>query len=83
MSDALRTIVTDEVRRWFEEALSNAVVILRPMSHDAKWGPMVFQTDLSDEGLTSAIISHRWLMMSAIKRGLSGRLGKQRDSVVA
>jgi hypothetical protein len=83
MSDAMRSIVVDEVRRWFEEALSNAVVMLRPMSHDAKWGPMVFQTGLSDEGLTSAVTSHRWLMMSAIKRGLSGRLGKQRDTVVA
>ena len=80
---ALRSIVTDLVRRWFEQALTEAVVVLRPMSHDAKWGPRVYETGLSDEGLTAALVSHRWLMMSAIKRDLSGRLGKQRDSVVA
>jgi len=50
----------DEVRRWFEEAFSQAVVVLRPMSHDERWGPNVFETGLSDEGLTAAVVSHRW-----------------------
>lgn len=80
--ETLRKICADEVRRWFEEALSQAVVVLRPLSHDARWGPMVFDTGLSDEGLTAAVVSHRWLLLSAIKRGLAGRLGRMRESVV-
>jgi hypothetical protein len=78
---ALKAIVEDEVRRWFEQALSEAVVVLRPMAHDAKWGPKVYETGLSDEGLTAAVVSHRWHMMSAIKRGLAGRLGRAKDGV--
>lgn len=77
--EALRSICEDEVRRWFEEALSQAVVVLRPMSLDERWGPKVFDTGLSDEGLTAAIVSHRWLLLSAIKRGLAGRLGRLKD----
>jgi hypothetical protein len=78
--ETLNAICEDEVRRWFEQALTEAVVVLRPMAHDDKWGPSVFETGLSDEGLTAAVVSHRWHMMTAIKRGLAGRLGKQRDA---
>lgn len=78
--ETLRRICEDEVRRWFEEALSQAVVVLRPMAHDERWGPNVFETGLSDEGLTAAVVSHRWLLISAIKRGLAGRLGRMKDS---
>lgn len=78
--DALKSICQDEVRRWFEEALSQAVVVLRPMSLDGRWGPKVFETGLSDEGLTAAMVSHRWLLLSAIKRGLAGRLGRLKDA---
>lgn len=78
--ETLRKICSDEVRRWFEESLAQAVVVLRPMSHDARWGPMVYETGLSDEGLTSAVVSHRWLLLSAIKRGLAGRLGRLREA---
>jgi hypothetical protein len=80
--DTIRSICDDEVRRWFEQALTEAVVVLRPMARDEKWGPKVFETGLSDEGLTAAVISHRWHMMSAIKRGLAGRLGRAREAVV-
>jgi hypothetical protein len=80
--ETLRKICADEVRRWFEESLAQSVVVLRPMSHDARWGPKVFETGLSDEGLTAAVVSHRWLLMSAIKRGLSGRLGRLRETAV-
>ena len=73
---ALHAICEDEVKRWFEQALVEAVVNLRPMAHDKHWGPKVYETGLSDEGLTAAVMSHRWHMMSAIKRGLAGRLGK-------
>jgi len=76
----LRSIVEDELQRWFEQALVEAVVALRPMAHDAKWGPMVYETALSDEGLTAAIVSHRWHMMSALKRGLAGRLGTRKEA---
>jgi hypothetical protein len=79
--DTLTRISRDEVRRWFEEAMAQAVVVLRPLAHDADWGPRVFDTGLSDEGLTAAVISHRWLLMSAIKRGLAGRLGAGRSKV--
>lgn len=79
--DTLKKICQDEVRRWFEEALSQAVVVLRPMAQSEKWGPNVFETGLSDEGLTAAVISHRWLLLSAIKRGLAGRLGRMKEAV--
>ena len=75
----IRRLSEDVVRRWFEEALAQAVVVLRPMSRDARWGPAVFETGLSDEGLTAAVVSHRWLLMSAIKRDLAGRLGRLRE----
>ena len=76
---ALRAIVEDEVRRWFAQAFTEAIVVLRPMEHNAAWGPKVYETALSDEGLTAAVVSHRWHMMSAIKRGLAGRLGRPKD----
>jgi len=79
--ETLRRICEDEVRRWFEEALSQAVVVLRPMAHDERWGPSVFETGLSDEGLTAAVVSHRWLLISVIKRGLAGRLGRMKETV--
>lgn len=78
--EALMTLAEDEVQRWFEQALTDAVIVLRPMAHDAKWGPSVYQTGLSDEGLTTAVVSHRWHMMTAIRRGLSGRLGQIKKS---
>lgn len=78
--ETLRRICEDEVRRWFEEALSQAVVVLRPMAHDERWGPSVFDSGLSDDGLTAAVVSHRWLLISAIKRGLAGRLGRMKET---
>lgn len=78
--EALMSLAEDEVQRWFEQALTDAVIVLRPMAHDAKWGPSVYTTGLSDEGLTSAVVSHRWHMMTAIRRGLSGRLGQIKKS---
>jgi len=78
--DTLKRICEDEVRRWFEEALAQAVVVLKPLSHDERWGPRVFDTGLSDEGLTAAVISHRWLIMSAVKRNLAGRLGRLKET---
>lgn len=80
-AETLKRICEDEVRRWFEEALAQAVVVLRPLAHDVRWGPRVFETGLSDEGLTAAVISHRWLILSAVKRGLAGRLGRLRETV--
>jgi len=77
----LRSIVEDEVKRWFEQALSEAVVVLRPMAHNDKWGPSVYSTALSEDGLTAAIVSHRWHIMTAMKRGLAGRLGTKKESV--
>ena len=77
---ALRAICEDEVKRWFEQALVEAVVNLRPMAHNKHWGPKVYETGLSDEGLTAAVMSHRWHMLTAIKRGLAGRLGKSRPA---
>jgi hypothetical protein len=79
--ETLRRICEDEVRRWFEEAFSQVVVVLRPMAHDERWGPSVFETGLSDEGLTAAVVSHRWLLISAIKRGLAGRLGRMKETL--
>lgn len=78
--ETLREMCEDEVKRWFEQALVEAVVSLQPMSHDRHWGPMVYATGLSDEGLTAAVMSHRWHMMSAIKRGLAGRLGRSKGA---
>ena len=80
--ETLSGICEDEVRRWFEQALTEIVVVLRPMAHDEKWGPSVFDTGLSDEGMTAGVVSHRWHMMSVIKRGLAGRLGKPREAGV-
>ena len=75
---ALRSMCVHEVRRWFEEALMGAVIVMRPKSHDGQWGPRVFETALSDEGLTSAVVSHRWLMMSAIKKAFGQQFGAPR-----
>jgi hypothetical protein len=80
--DALRAIAEDEVQKWFEQALSEVVVVLRPLVRDANWGPDVYHTGLSDEGLTAAIASHRWHMMSAIRRDLGLRLGRATSAAV-
>jgi hypothetical protein len=45
--DTLRTICQDEVRRWFEEALVQAVVVLRPMEYDPRWNPNDAKSALS------------------------------------
>lgn len=79
----LRQICQDEVRRWIAEALSEAVVVLRSMAHDERWTPKDYEIALSDEGLTAAAVSHRWLLLSAIKRGLAGRLGRTKEGVEA
>ncbi len=76
---ALRAICVDEVRRWISEALSDAIVVLRSMAHDARWTPGACEAALSDEGLTVAVVSHRWLLLSAIKRGLGFRLGRMKE----
>lgn len=77
---ALRKICEDEVRRWIAEALSQVVVVIRSMAHDARWNPGAYEAALSDEGLTAAVVSHRWLLLSAIKRGLAGRLGRSKEN---
>lgn len=79
----LRTICEDEVQRWFAQALSEVVVVLRSMLHDERWTPVAYERALSDEGLTAAMVSHRWLLLSAIKRGLAGRLGRMKDTVTS
>lgn len=80
---ALRAIVEDEIKRWFAQAFTEAVVVLRSFEHDPSWTPdAVFDTALADEGLTAAVVSHRWHMMSAIKRGLAGRLGRTKESTI-
>lgn len=78
--EALRQVCVDEVRRWFEQAVSEVVVALRPLEYAAAWGPKAMEVALSDEALTAAIVSHRWHMLTAIKRGLAGRLGRVRES---
>ena len=80
---ALRQVCTEEVRRWFEQAITEAVVALRPLEFDGAWGPAGAQNALSEEALTTAVVSHRWHMMSAIKRGLAGRLGRVREHAPA
>ena len=77
----LRKICGDEVRRWISAALSDTIVVLRSLAHDARWPPAAYESALSDEGLTAAVVSHRWLLLSAIKRGLAGRLGRMKESV--
>ena len=74
--DSLRALCEDEVRRWFEQALVDVVVSLKPMAHDKQWGPSVYSTGLSDDGLTAAVMSHRWHMLQSIRWGLGSRLGK-------
>lgn len=77
--EAVGKICQDEVRKWFEQALAEAVVVLRPMEYDPRWSPAAAQIALSDEALTVAVVSHRWHMMAAIKRGLAGRMGGRRE----
>ena len=49
------------------------------MAHDRHWGPKVYETGLSDEGLTAAVMSQRWHMMKAIRAGLGMTTGSPRD----
>jgi Histidine kinase-, DNA gyrase B-, and HSP90-like ATPase len=67
------------VKRWFEEALVQTVVSLRGMATHPAWGPKVFDTALSDEGLTAAVLSHRWLLLSQVRRELGVRLGRLKE----
>ena len=76
---AVRAICEDEVKRWYAQALVEAIVSLRPMAHHRHWGPKVYETGLSDEGLTAAVMSQRWHMMKAIRAGLGMTIGSPRD----
>jgi hypothetical protein len=69
------------VKRWFEEALAQTVVALRSKRFHPEWGPAACETALSDEGLTAALVSHKWLLLSQIRRELGVRLGRLRDAV--
>ena len=76
----VQAICEDEVKRWYAQALIEAVVSLRPMAHDSHWGPQVYKTGLSEEGLTAAVMSQRWHMVKAIRFGLGISLGSSRDA---
>ncbi len=76
---AVQAICEDEVKRWYAQALIEAIVSLRPMAHEGHWGLKVYDTGLSDEGLTAAVMSQRWHMMKAIRQGLGMSLGSPRD----
>lgn len=75
----VRAICEDEVQRWYSQALIETVVRLRPMAHVGLWGPSVFKTGLSEEGLTAAVVSQGSHMVRAIKTGLGISLGSSRD----
>jgi len=74
------TVVENIVKRWFEEALGQTVVALRGLCRDPQWGPSVFDSALSNEGLTAAVLSHRWLLLSQVRKELGVRLGRLREN---
>jgi hypothetical protein len=76
----LNTLVASIVKRWFEEAFGQTVVSLRGRYRDPDWGPNVFESALSSEALTAAVLSHRWLLLSQVRKELGQRLGRLKDN---
>lgn len=76
----VKALCENEVKRWCSQALVEAVVSIRPMAHDAHWGPKAYESGLSDEGLTVAVMSQRWHILKAIKQRLGLSLGPLKDA---
>lgn len=81
--DGLAAVARDEVQRWWEQALVEAVVSLRPLENQARWGRPALEAALSQDALTAVVLGCRSHMITNIKRGLSGRLGARRDRETA
>ncbi|CAI8310666.1 MAG: Uncharacterised protein [Gammaproteobacteria bacterium] len=72
--DGANELIADVVKEAFEQQLIEAVAGAQSLKNRPKWGSSDFETAVSDEALTTAILP-RYLLLSSIKRTLGNKLG--------
>ncbi len=72
---ALYEVVQDAVHRWFEQALIETVIGVQALRNSKEWPVTAFETALSDEALTTAVMP-RYHVHNSVKRELGSKLGR-------
>ncbi|MBV9851865.1 MAG: hypothetical protein JO250_19535 [Armatimonadetes bacterium] len=72
---AVHEVVSDAVHSWFEQALIETVIGIQSLQNDQEWSINDVQKALSEEALTSAVMS-RYHVNNSVKHELSSKLGK-------
>ena len=74
-SAAVKEVVVEVVRGWFEQALVETVIGIQALQNAKEWSIQQIQAALSEEALTTAVMQ-RYHVNNCIKRELSSKLGK-------
>jgi hypothetical protein len=74
-SQSVRQIVIDAVHNWFEQALVETVIGVQALQNAPEWTSQDVEKALSEEALTSAVMS-RYHVNNSVKRELGSKLGK-------
>lgn len=69
------TIIKNEVQEAFEQQLVEVVTGALSFRNRPKWNPEQFKASVSEEALTTAVMS-RYHLITAIKRSVGSKLGK-------
>ncbi|HOI57032.1 MAG TPA: hypothetical protein PLP01_17400, partial [Phycisphaerae bacterium] len=71
---AIATTVSESVRNWFEQALTETIIGLQAMKGSREWNAAHIDSALSEEALTS-VVMQRYHPYNSIKRELGTKLG--------
>jgi hypothetical protein len=71
----IRQVVIDAVHNWFEQALVETVIGVQALQNAPEWSSNDIQKALSEEALTSAVMS-RYHVNNSVKRELGSKLGR-------
>jgi hypothetical protein len=73
--DAVKSVVEEVVRTWFEQALVETVMGLQALQGSKEWSKQQLSAALSEEALTAAVMQ-RYHVNNSVKRELGAKLGK-------
>lgn len=71
----VRNVITDAVHNWFEQALIETVIGIQSLHNSQEWSVGDVQKALSEDALSSAVMS-RYHVNNSVKRELGSKLGK-------
>jgi hypothetical protein len=72
----INLIATETVREWYQQSLIEMIASARSLTGSKGWPPDAIKGLLSEEGLTGAVFSGRWLHWNRIKSSVSVKIGK-------